>query len=101
MHAHVSTYRYSTPAEMEYEIESGELSDQGARTLAKWWADRRVYAHSLRLLADGKPFDTEKLQADITEAVSDSIQADLMYEWLVRLEMHLDGLDNWTPTVNP
>jgi hypothetical protein len=93
MRAHVNTCRYGTPAEMRFEIQSAELSDQGARTLARWWADRREYAHSLRLLADGLPFDTERLETDIMEAVSDDVQSDLLYEWLFRLEMHLDGLD--------
>jgi hypothetical protein len=101
MHAHVNTYRLSTPAEIDYGIESAELSDQDARTLAKWWADRRPEARSLRLLADGLPFDTEKAQADIFACVTDDVQSDLLYEWLVRLEMHLDGLDNFTYTVNP
>lgn len=90
MYAHVTTYRLGTSAETLPEIESGELSDQAARTVASWWHSPAPSCRAITSLSHGLPFDTDDLRSELERGeVGDPAEAEALLTWLASLELAL------------
>lgn len=90
MYAHVTTYRLGTSAETLPEIESGELSDQAARTIASWWHSPAPSCRAITSLSHGLPFDTDDLRREVEAGrVGDPAEAEALLTWLASLEAAL------------
>ena len=91
MYAHVTTYRLSTGAEVQVDMErsrhNGEtVSDQSARTIASWWHAPSPRCEAITALSHGLPFDTDQLRTEIAREITEPNDAEVLTEWLDNLE---------------
>ncbi len=92
MYAHVIVSRLSSDRELAADTERAELSDRDAVTYAYRTWQANAGATALGQLAAGRPFDTVDAEREAQDYMPDDLQADLFYDWLVRLGMLLSGL---------
>lgn len=91
MHAHVTTYRLGTSAETYDDIahcwDRGEVvTDQTARTIASWWMSPAGNSRNLTALAQGLPFNTDDLLAEVRREVTSPDDSEALLAWTYNLE---------------
>lgn len=91
MHAHVTTHRLGSQAEVEADVaaaawRTGPISDQTARTIASWWHSPADTCRNITSLSHGIPFDTVGLAEEIRREITDELDAKVLLEWLEHLE---------------